>query len=77
MREREREKGKERKCEPNLISHVWLKLKFDWMTESSRIHLHEALAVTAGGQTVHSVLDDVQALVTRRLKVILGRKVGS
>lgn len=61
----------------DLVSHVWLELKFDWRTERVGVHLHKALAVTAGVQTVHGVLDDVQALVTRRLQVVLGREIGA
>lgn len=60
----------------DLISHMWLKLKFDGRAEGGRVHFHEALAVTTGVQTVHRVLNDVQALVTRRLQVIFGREVG-
>lgn len=60
----------------DLISHMWLELKFDGWAERGRVHFHEALAVTTGIQTVHCVLNDVQALVTRRLQVIFSRKVG-
>lgn len=59
----------------DLISHMWLELKFNRRAESSRVHFHEALAVTTGVQTVHRVFNDVQALVTRRLQVIFGREV--
>lgn len=60
----------------DLISHMWLELKFDGWAERGRVHFHETLAVTTGIQTVHCVLNDVQALVTRRLQVIFSRKVG-
>lgn len=60
----------------DLISHMWLELKFDGWAERGRVHFHETLAVTTGVQTVHCVLNDVQALVTRCLQVIFSREVG-
>ena len=53
-----------------------LELELGRGAEGAGVHLHEALAVAAGVQAVHSVLDDVQALVARRLQVVLGRQVG-
>ena len=45
-------------------------------TEHLVVHVHDLVLVAAGVQVVHGVLDDVQALVARRLQVVLGRQVG-
>ncbi len=55
---------------------MWLELKFEGRAEGRGVHFHETLPVTTEVQTVHRVLNDVQALVTRRLQVIFGREVG-
>ena len=54
-----------------------LELELAGGAEGRGVHLHEALAVAAGVQAVHRVLDDVQALVPRCLQVVLGRQVGA
>lgn len=43
----------------HLIAHVGLELELDGRAEGCGVQLHEALAVAAGVQTVHGVLDDV------------------
>ncbi len=60
----------------DLVSHMWLELKFEGRAEGGGVHFHEALAVTTQVQTVHRVLNDVQALVTGRLQVIFSWEVG-
>jgi hypothetical protein len=55
----------------HLVAHVGLELKLHGRAESSGVQLHEALAVAAGVQAVHGVLDDVQALVATSLQVVL------
>lgn len=51
----------------HLVSHMRLELKLDRRAEGGGVHLHKPLAVAAGVQAVHGVLDDVQPLVARRL----------
>ena len=48
-----------------------LELKLHGRAKSSGVQLHEALAVAAGVQAVHGVLDDVQALAATSLQVVL------
>ena len=60
----------------DLVSHVRLELELGRGAEGGGEHLHEPLAVAAGVQAVHGVLDDVKAFVAGRLQVVLGRQVG-
>lgn len=59
----------------HLVSHVRLELKFGRWAESCGKHLHKPLPVTSEVQAVHCILNDVEPLMTRRLKVVLSGQV--
>lgn len=58
---------------PHLIAHVWQVLEAHGGAEHLVMHIHDLVLVAAGVQVVNGVLDDIQALMARRLQVVLSR----
>lgn len=52
-----------------------LELELQWRAEDLVAHVHDGVLVAPCIQVVHSILNDVQALVAGGFQVVLGRQV--
>lgn len=52
-----------------------LELELQWRAEDLIAHVHDGVLVAPSIQVVHSILNDVQALVAGGLQVVLSRQI--